>query len=169
MSASSTLWKAELTADNGLFTTLGIANAIGPGWGAISGSAMNMVGICWDVVEDAAKSGARINPRITWMRIVKVLGPFGGIPENKFVVLVSACAVVGVSAIGVFAVVAAGPAEIAVAALGLFFDALSFGAAQSGYDDDANARYSSQRRDQIIQFYVEQRYRRTIGSRKYPQ
>ena len=90
--------------------------------------------ICFEMMQDSDKGGVKPSPAMAWTRLVRVLGPLCGMPNNAFVTLVSAVALLGISAVGIFAVVAGGPIELTIAAIGLFFEALAYGAAEAEFN-----------------------------------
>lgn len=158
-------YKFDMTILNGMMTTLGIAGAVGPVWGSIANSVNNSLSICMDIAQDSLEKGVKVTPAMVWMRLVRALGPLLGMPDSAFVTLVAATALLGISAVGVFLAVAAGPVEIAIAALGLFFDALAYGAADGGFtvsQHKAAVDIGNRRR---LEMYLEQQFRKQQSAR----
>lgn len=110
-----------------ILTSMGLAQQIGPAWGAVSASVVAGIDVCLGMLEDAAKGGVPPSPAKAWIAITKALGPYGGMSPNNFVVLASATAILAAS--GAALVIATGPVDIAIAAVCLFFDALAYAAA----------------------------------------
>ena len=160
------VYRFEVSAVNGIMTTLGVAGMIGPAWGAMANSVCNGLNVCVDMMTAAAASGAKVSPRTAWRRIVQVYGPFCGMSESYFIQLVGAVALVGISFVALGgAIVAAAPLEILLAAIGLFFDALGFAATERGYRDaqyQAAINIGARRRLEMI---LEEKYKKQLASR----
>lgn len=161
-------YKFDITIVNGMMTALGIAGAVGPVWGSISNSVANGMSICFEMMQDSLKGGAKPSPATAWTRLVRVLGPLCGMPNNAFLTLVSTVALLGISAVGIFAVIAGGPLELTIAAIGLFFDALAYGAAESGFNISQHDEAVSLGNRLKLRMYLEKQYRKQQASRYGP-
>lgn len=166
MSASVYVYKFELSAVNGIMTTMGVAGVMGPVWGAVANSVCNGLNICVELMTSAAKAGARVSPATAWRRIAQVCGPFCGVSENSFIQLVGAVALVGISAVALGgAVVAAAPLEIMLGAIGLFFDALGYAATERGYRDAQHQAAVDIGKRLQLEMMLERIYKKQQGAR----
>lgn len=132
MSASTKMMAFNINMVNGLFNYLGAQSRINENWGAISGSIVNMLAVCTEMIEQHGGDVRKLTGRQAFANIVKVCGPLGGIAQNQFYNLALATALLGMSAVGVFTAPVSGPVAVGLAAMGLFCDAIAFGAAAAG-------------------------------------
>lgn len=166
MSGVIYVYKFEVSAVNGIMTTLGVAGAIGPVWGSVLSSVCNGLNICVEMLTTAAKTGAKVSPATAWRRIAQVCGPFCGVSENSFIQLVGAVGLVGISFVALGgAIVAAAPLEIMLAAIGLFFDALGFAGTERGYRDAQHVEAMNIGQQRRLEMLLEQLYKKQQGSR----
>ena len=160
------VYQFEVSAVNGIMTTMGVAGAMGPVWGALANSVCNGLNICVEMMTSAAKAGVKVSPATAWRRIAQVCGPFCGVSESSFIQLVGAVALVGISAVALgSAIVAAAPLEIMLGAIGLFFDALGFAATERGYRDAQHQTAVDIGKRQQLEMMLEGMYKKQQGAR----
>src|SRR5437868_5611782 len=81
----------EITLVNGIMNAAGITGDVTGVQGSLAGSMLNGMNVCVEMMEEEAHDVRAINPRFTWIRIVKVCGPLAGLAQNDFVNLAVAC------------------------------------------------------------------------------
>lgn len=102
----------ELNITNVILNTFGATGQINGFWGSISGAVGNGMSICIEACEAEHLTGVRVN-KWTIAQKFKVFGPLLGLTENEYVNLAVACGLVGLSTVGLVAVVGVGgPAGI---------------------------------------------------------
>ena len=160
------VYKFEVSTVNGIMTTLGVAGAIGPAWGAVMNSVCNGLNVCVELMFDAAKKGVTVTPATAWRRIAQVCGPFCGVSENSFIQLVGAATLVGISAtLFGAALLSAAAVEILLAAIGLFFDALGYAGTERGYLDAQHLVAVDIGKRRRLEMLLEQLYKKQQGAR----
>jgi hypothetical protein len=158
----------ELNSLSIIFNICGATGLVTNTMGCFAGSLGNVVGVCMDLAKEQAKSHHPIDLRLSRAQIFRMGGPLLGLPNNDYVNLAVACTMVGLSAAGLTAAVAAGtPAAIFFGAMCLFGDAIAYGAAQAGFEVDHDqhseaVRIGQQRR---ILMYLEMAYNKEQGRR----
>ena len=133
----------ETTACNGIFDIVGAGNLVNASLSSIGAAMVNGVAVCVEMMQESDMNVRVISPRLAWIRIAKVCGPLGGLAQNEFVNLAVACGLLGLSAMAVFGAV--GPVALLLAAIGLFCDAIAYGAAQAGVDIKLDQSTEAQR------------------------